>query len=250
MKPMNTRKFLDIDTQLCRDLDLMRFESPVAYVYNPLTYASIARHAYFGRFVDAGGSAQVIFLGMNPGPWGMAQTGVPFGEVTMVRDWLGICETVDRPKKEHPRRPVLGFDCHRSEVSGKRFWGWAKDQFDTPARFFQTFFVANYCPLMFLDHGGANITPDKLKVDERSAVENVCDEALRRLVKLLKTKSVIGIGKYAEKRAIAALADTRLSISSIPHPSPANPAANRGWAKQINALLEPFLPNTAKARAS
>lgn len=247
---MNARKFLDIDAQLCRELDDIRFALPVALVYNPLTYASIARRAYFERFIDAGGSGQVIFLGMNPGPWGMAQTGVPFGEVTMVRDWLGIHGPVDRPKKEHPRRPVLGFDCHRSEVSGKRFWGWAKDQFETPARFFQTFFVANYCPLMFLDQGGANITPDKLKADERSVVENVCDEALCRLVKLLKTKSVIGIGKYAEKRAIAALADIDVAISSIPHPSPANPAANRGWAKQVNALLEPFLPTKAEARVT
>ena len=33
---------------------------------------------------------RVVFLGMNPGPFGMAQVGVPFGEVAAVRDWLRI----------------------------------------------------------------------------------------------------------------------------------------------------------------
>jgi len=42
---------------------------------------------------------------MNPGPWGMAQTGVPFGEINAVKDWLGINAEVDKPQKQHPKRP-------------------------------------------------------------------------------------------------------------------------------------------------
>ena len=58
---------------------------------------------------------------MNPGPWGMVQTGVPFGEVSLVREWLGIDATIRRPKVLHPDRPVEGFLCQRREVSGSRF---------------------------------------------------------------------------------------------------------------------------------
>ena len=46
----------------------------------------------------------MIFLGMHPGPWGMAQIGVPFGEIPAVRDWMGISTTVDKPPVEHRRR--------------------------------------------------------------------------------------------------------------------------------------------------
>ena len=41
----------------------------------------------------APGRKEAVFLGMNPGLWGMAQTGVPFGTVSLVRDWMGIEDT-------------------------------------------------------------------------------------------------------------------------------------------------------------
>ena len=87
----------------------------------------------------AAGRGQSLLLGMNPGPWGMAQTGVPFGTVSRVRDWLGIEAPVERPANEHPRRPVLGFGTERDEVSGLRVWGWAQARWGTPERFFERF---------------------------------------------------------------------------------------------------------------
>ena len=68
----------------------MRFAEPVAHVYNPLEYAIRPHRLYIRRFAD--GPRRVVFLGMNPGPYGMAQTGIPFGEITHVRDWLGLTE--------------------------------------------------------------------------------------------------------------------------------------------------------------
>src|SRR5690606_1352475 len=105
----------------------LRFRDPVEYVYNPLEYARRPHEAYLKRYGT--GPKEVLLLGMNPGPFGMAQTGVPFGEVAHVREWLGIEDGVDRPAVEHPKRPVLGFDCKRAEVSGARLWGWARDRF-------------------------------------------------------------------------------------------------------------------------
>ena len=176
---------------------------------------------------------------MNPGPFGMAQTGVPFGDVGLVRDWLGIREPVSRPENEHPKRPVSGFDCPRSEVSGRRLWGWARSRFGTPDRFFQRFFVWNYCPLSFMEASGRNRTPDKLPAEERRALFQVCNEALAAAVQCLQPSFVIGVGRFAADRAVAALDLETLRIGTAPHPSPASPAANRGWEPIFErALLE------------
>ncbi len=217
-----------IARDLSRGVDALSFALPVAYVYNPLRYARGPHETYLKRF--GAGPKEVVLLGMNPGPYGMAQTGVPFGEVASVRDWLGIEQPVSRPKPEHPKRPVLGFDCTRSEVSGSRFWGWASERFGTPERFFDRFFVANYCPLVFMEDSGRNRTPNKLPAAEREPLISLCDQALRRTVQLLEPRMVIGVGVYAREAARRALEGFDVTIASILHPSPASPKANRGWA--------------------
>ena len=220
---------------LIKALTPLKFAAPVTHVYNPLTYARKPYDRYLGRFGQA--PREVILLGMNPGPWGMAQTGVPFGEVSAVSGWLGIKAPVDQPPGTHPKRPVSGFDCQRSEVSGRRLWGWAQEAFETPQRFFARFFVANYCPLVFMEASGRNRTPNTLPAAERAPLFAACDQALRRTVALLQARRVIGIGLFAEKRAAAALAGTDVAIGRITHPSPANPKANRGWQPLITAEL-------------
>jgi single-strand selective monofunctional uracil DNA glycosylase len=167
----------------------------------------------------------------------MAQTGVPFGEVGAVRDWLGIDAAIERPAREHAKRPILGYACPRSEVSGARLWGWARDRFGEPEEFFARFFVWNYCPLAFLVDSGANLTPDKLPRDERDALYAACDHALAEIVALLSPPMVIGIGAFAEARARAALPDGGPPVATVLHPSPASPLANRGWAPQAEAQL-------------
>lgn len=226
---------LKIADRLSRRLGRLSFESPVSHVYNPLIYARSAYEQYLRR--HATGDARVILLGMNPGPWGMAQTGVPFGEVHAVRDWLGINAEIGHPRSEHPRRKVEGFACGRSEVSGERFWGWARRRFRSPERFFKNFFVANYCPLLFLEASGRNLTPDRLPAREREPLLEACDDALRQSVEVLAPKRVIGIGGFAEKRARVALVNSSVQIGSILHPSPASPAANRGWVETIERQL-------------
>ncbi|HEB89282.1 MAG TPA: single-strand selective monofunctional uracil-DNA glycosylase [Deltaproteobacteria bacterium] len=208
----------------------VRFGPPVTHVYDPTRYAARGTRRYLRRFAD--GPKRVLFLGMNPGPHGMAQTGVPFGEIHMVRDWMGIEERIDRPRNEHPRRPIEGFACRRSEVSGARLWGAIAERWSDPKAFFREHFVANYCPLVFMEASGRNRTPDKLPAHERDAVYAACDDHLRRVVAILDPEWVVGIGAFAETRARAALADRDLGIGRILHPSPASPRANRGWAEQ------------------
>ncbi len=219
---------VDIVRELSSEVDGLTFAPPVTHVYNPLDYAWFAHRQYLERFGNARGT--VLLLGMNPGPWGMAQTGVPFGEVAAVRDWLGIDAPIGRPDLEHPKRPVLGLACTRSEVSGSRVWGWARELFTTPGRFFTDFFIANYCPLVFMEASGRNRTPDKLPAAEREPLLEACDRALRRTVEELRPRLVVGVGAFAEARARSALAGTVVAIGRILHPSPASPAANQGWA--------------------
>jgi len=207
-------------------------------VYNPLVYAAHPHTQYLER--AAAVPKKVIFLGMNPGPWGMAQTGVPFGEVAAVRDWLGIQAAVDKPAQEHPKRPIEGFACARSEVSGRRLWGLFRERFQTPAAFFSGHFVANYCPLVFMDENGANITPDKLPAAESQALFELCDHTLADTVTALKPQWVIGIGGFAKKRIDLLPRDSAqppFSTAQILHPSPASPRANAGWSEAVTKTL-------------
>jgi len=221
---------------LCRDTAAMHFASPVAYVYRPLEYAWEPHRIYLERYGTARNG--VLLVGMNPGPFGMSQTGVPFGEVGMVRDWLRITGRVTRPVREHPGRPVQGFACTRSEVSGARLWGWARARFGAPERFFARFFVWNYCPLVFLEASGRNRTPDKLAAAERSVLFAACDRALGRVIDLLSPRVIVGLGRFAESRVQAVTRGRDgIVVGGILHPSPANPRANADWAGEAERGL-------------
>ncbi len=229
-------KLVRVARRLAAGVSGLSFGEPVTHVYNPLDYAWETHRLYLERY--GASPKQVVFVGMNPGPWGMAQTGVPFGEVSLVRDWLALETQVGRPEPEHPKRPVEGFACRRSEVSGRRLWGWARDRFKTPETFFSRFFVANYCPLSFMEASGRNRTPDKLPAAEREALLVLCDRALVATTEALEPALVIGVGKWAEERARRALAGLDVRIGRVLHPSPASPLANRGWAERAERDLE------------
>ena len=158
--PTLAQQVIDATRELSDAVSALRFSDPVAYVYNPLEYARETHEAFLERY--AAGKKRVIFIGMNPGPFGMAQTGVPFGEIDAVQNWLGIFGFVGHPDREHPAKPVEGFACKRSEVSGRRLWGLFKERFVTPERFFEEHFVTNFCPLLFTANNprGKNLTPE------------------------------------------------------------------------------------------
>ncbi|MBC8514459.1 single-stranded DNA-binding protein [bacterium] len=206
------------------------------WVYNPLRHAQTSHNLYLERWGE--GKKEVLLVGMNPGPWGMVQTGVPFGSVGMVRDFLGIEEEVFRPEREHPKRPVLGFSCPREEVSGARLWGWVRERWGRPKPFFERFFVHNLCPLAFMEESGKNLTPNLLPSPSREEIAHVCQTALREVVAVLSPEWVVGIGVWAERQAQIALNGLDINIGRILHPSPASPVANRGWAPQAEARLD------------
>lgn len=229
---------LDAARRLRDAVDAFEPTGRVAYVYNPLRYAWPAHQAYIERFGQ--GTRRAILVGMNPGPWGMAQTGVPFGDVAFVRDWMGIEAAVGQPPRLHPKRPVAGFANTRREPSGSRVWGWAQERFGTPEAFFAEFFVVNYCPLLFYDEAAKNLTPPDLPKADTVRLYEDCDAHVAAVVHAMKPEFLVGVGGFAEKRlrAIVDAEDLDVKVGSVLHPSPASPLANKGWAPQAEAQLK------------
>jgi len=235
----NGEMLIDAALKLAQVLKPLSFEEPVSHVYLPTEYAWDQHREYLERF--GSGQKRVIMLGMNPGPWGMAQTGIPFGEIPSVRDWMGISGHVGKPANEHPKRPVEGFACNRSEVSGRRLWGLFSEKFPDASGFFRDHFVANYCPLVWMGETGRNITPDKLPAVEMMPVEKACREHLAAVISATEPEWLIGVGAYAEKKLIETVQEyfpeKAFKIGKILHPSPASPVANRGWEPQAERQL-------------
>ena len=225
----------DAAKELSEAVDSLSFGAPTAFVYNPLDYAWSIHEQYLK--LAGKGKKKVVFLGMNPGPFGMAQTGVPFGEIPAVRDWMGLRGEVNKPKPEHPKRQVEGLACAKSEVSGRRLWGLFSERFGKAGDFFKDHFVANYCPLVFMEEGGRNRTPDKLPASEFRPLEQACDANLVRVAETLQPDWLVGVGEFARKKAETALAGRDIRIGRILHPSPASPAANRGWAEAASRQM-------------
>ena len=231
---MASAPLISIAQRLRDELATIRRGGAVRHVYNPLVYAWAPHRAYLDRF--GRGERDVLIVGMNAGYFGMTQTGVPFGDVVMVRDWLGIEGRVPRPSDEHPKRPIEGFACRRREVSGQRLWGWARDAFGTPERFFARFFVVNYCPLCFLGETGANLALDKLPAASRTRLVEACDRALHAAAIALNVRYVVGLGHFAARRAAAVLG-TEVVCGGAPHPSPANASIGPHWAREMERAL-------------
>ena len=216
-------------------------EGSVDVSYNPLAYAWDVHVAYLEKM--GGHGAGTVVLGMNPGPRGMGQQGVPFGATSVVRDLLGITGiSVGQPESADPRRPVVGLEYPREEVSGTRLWGLLSESFGDANAIAGRVFLVNHCPLMLFSGARAtNITPDKITGPTARALLERCDEHLREVVAVLNAERVIGVGKFAESRARSALADEVVEVVGCWHPSPASPLANRNagadWRANVRAVL-------------
>jgi single-strand selective monofunctional uracil DNA glycosylase len=223
---------------LADELRPLVFSGPVSHSYLTIDYAREGYEGYLKKFGDS--SKRVLFLGMNPGPYGMAQTGVPFGEVAMVRDWMGLNPKIGRPANEHTKRRISGMECEKSEVSGRRLWGLFSQRFPKAEDFFAGHLAINFCPLIWMKDTGANLTPDKIRAGEMEAVDAACQRHLQTMIRILEPVFLIGVGGYAERQMMVAGEKVGVGskIGKILHPSPASPAANRGWAEVAQRQLE------------
>jgi len=217
-------------------------EGSVDVCYNPLDYAWDVHEAYLRRM--GGSGARTVVLGMNPGPHGMGQMGIPFAATSVVRDLLGITGIpVGQPEPADSRRPVVGLEYPREEVSGTRLWGLLSEHYGDAGAIASRVFLVNHCPLMlFSGPRATNITPDKVGGKSARALLERCDQHLREVVAALDGQRVIGVGKFAESRARSALADEAVGVVGCWHPSPASPLANRNGGADWRANVREVLP--------
>ncbi len=213
---------------------------PVETIYRPLEYAWDIHRDYLATF--GGPPKDALFVGMNPGPWGMGQTGVPFGDPTVVGRWLRLNDhVVEPPEEELPQRPVRGLDSSHTEVSGQRLWGLLRDLYTTPQAALERLLVVNHCPLLMFDIQHRNVTPDQLRVGFKENLLEVCDEGLERIATATQAGLLIGVGTYAEERCKVVAERLGIGSASIPHPSPASPLANKhggkDWRKGVEKVL-------------
>lgn len=233
------KQLLRLEANLATKLEELEYDDSV-FVYNPLDYALEVHSNFVNRFANVSPKT-VLFLGMNPGPWGMAQTGVPFGEVSFVKEWLKVSGPVDQPPRQHPKKPVKGLNSTRREISGQRFYTFFQQLCGSPERFFQNCLVYNHCPLMFVSESGKNLTPPDLKIETRNTLLKLCDETLVSVLDLFAVKHIIALGRYAESRAKKVIFHSgkrNIEVHFMVHPSPASAIANRGWSQLAQSALE------------
>jgi len=240
-------------SKIC-DMSISKIEKTekVAHATNPLDYAWPHHEQYLSKWGGLG--AKTLLLGMNPGPWGMAQTGVPFGATGVAVDFLNIePRMLQTPDNAHPKRPIVGMELERQEVSGTRLWNLMEEHYGSPEETFANIFVVNHCPLLLLGERGQNITPDNIPSSVIEPVLKACDQHLREVVEAMGITRIIGVGKYAEKRARKAFlagksgpgltpSGREIIITTCWHPSPASPLANRNnsadWKANVISVLE------------
>ena len=212
--------------------NLIKNNKQIEFAYNPLDYAWKPHEYYLRKYGSLG--AKTIIMGMNPGH-GMGNTGIPFGCPKKVKNYLKIVNlNVKKPRKEHPKREIMGLECKKPEISGKRIWNLIEEIYGPPSVAFKNIFVLNHFPLWMFNASGQNITPDKLNLSESKKIFDICNKHLADVINTLHADTIIGVGKYAHKMAKLAIMETKLphvKVKEIPHPSPANPIANKNKGK-------------------
>ena len=73
MSPIGAQ-YLQIEQRLCQKLLPIKYGYPVTVIYSPLTYAFQTHRDFVVKYCTS--ERTLMFLGMNPGPYGMSQNGV------------------------------------------------------------------------------------------------------------------------------------------------------------------------------
>ncbi|MEZ5305054.1 MAG: hypothetical protein R3F11_31085 [Verrucomicrobiales bacterium] len=150
---------------------------------------------------------------------------------------IGVCEPVDKLPDEHPKRPVEGFACQRSEVSGKRLWGLFAERFGAADAFFRDHFVLNLpARLHVRDRREPHAGQDRRCRDrarQRGVRGALCGGALRSSSPNGSSASVLAEGRARALRRTACPPRSARSRT----PARLQPRANRGWAEAATKQL-------------
>jgi single-strand selective monofunctional uracil DNA glycosylase len=202
-------------------------------------------HHRFRRCYPVGPRPLLVF-GLNPGPYGMAQTGVPFTDLKRLefhlprlwRELLAAREPVALPGLAPPSlRPFL---TRTFESSSVRVYKFLERAFGSAEQAFRRVAFVNPCPLLFIDRAtGENRTPADLP---RAAPRLMREfDALRRTTVLeavseLEARGAVLLGKDVARAAAPALraALPADSVLEWEHPARAVPET---WARGLHESL-------------
>lgn len=234
------KQFLDIECDLNNELNELQFPKNITHIYNPIVYALNLHCQYIKKFLN--GKKKVMLIGMNPGPNGMVQNGVPFGNTNTVKNLMKIQGQVDQPPSLNPKRPVTGLSCTTEEPSGVRIWNLLQKLAGSLEVFGEQCFLHNFCPLAFFDEQGKNITPSELKGKIKSTLRDICLKYLEKEIQLIQPEIIIAIGSYVgdslrklSKQSI--YVRTNIKILQLAHPSPRS-LNNNNWPEKATEFFE------------
>ena len=124
--------------------------------------------------------------------------------------------SANNSKNAPPKRPIVGLDLERQEISGQRLWSLMFDHYGDGKTVFSNIFVLNHCPLLLLGESGKNLTPDNLPQSVMKPILAACDKHLKQVVDIMGIERIIGVGKYAEKRAKLAFKAIKAALARQP----------------------------------
>jgi len=180
---------------------------PDIVVINPLEYLWLQYGYYTSCYHNQYPRAMII--GMNPGPKGMSQTGIPFGSPNIIPSILPnkslfneIRDNEGSPVSS-PHRRITGPSNTTVEVSGNRLWSALIKRYGDFKSITSEIFVDNICPLLFLcgKNGSKNLTPDKLTPSPAKIILiRLCTERLQKIYQCLgEPSNIVALGRWSHK---------------------------------------------------
>jgi len=242
---------------------------------DPTRYCRSAWAAYLQMAARLG---CVLVVGMNPGPHGMAQTGVPFTDPWIVDELDLQAPRADVPPadipavgswrhRSHRARGVLG---SKREESAKRLWpllreicapyaavGPSADKIaEATRRVCNEVLLVNALPICWLDPAGKNVSAEQVEkrapAQVREGLRDLVNEWLQAVADILRPAAVIGVGRWAREFVTDLDVDHFVEIpfrDGIKHPSP-SAGSEAAWRAEAEPILRRAVELSRAARLS
>ena len=194
-------------------------------VWNPQLYGLPLYRRFATEHLPTSRGA-IVALGLNPGKYGMSQTGIPFTDVTRAAR-VGIA--IEPPGLAPASlRPFL--KSYRVERSSASVYNLLDALWGGPAEGWRRLWAVAPCGLLFLEPDGTNVTPADARLARRDDVRELRLRVIRESVEAARPRGVLLLGQDVARVAADALGDVETLV--VDHPVARGPG-RRGpawWA--------------------
>ncbi|XP_073819638.1 uncharacterized protein isoform X2 [Musca autumnalis] len=231
------KQFYDLERELNVKLREFSFQ---LHTYNPVVHAAEIHCNYLQKYLDS--PKRILFVGMNPGRYGALQTGIPFGNITTVKIGMGLKGRITPTPGQRGKIRIRGLEAPEVEhdSSSTRFWRLISELFDGAENYldllFEKCFVHNFCPLVFIDSDGLNVSLPYIEPNPRLFAE--CRKTLGKQITLLKPDLIICIGKFVRSMLSKTRQAKGREILMIEHPSYKNYISADKWIEDAKEVFQ------------